>query len=90
MYRLGLEAILGITRLGATLKIDPCIPRHWPGFKVDYRYGSAHYKIRVENPSHINRSALPGQIQLDGKQVPGNLIPLVDDGQTHEVLVTMG
>ena len=40
MYRLGIEAILGISRVGNALKIDPCIPEDWPGFKVDYRFGT--------------------------------------------------
>ena len=87
MYRLGLEAILGISRVGIALHINPCIPRDWPGFKVDYRFGTAHYKISVENPNGVNRGIK--QIALDGKILPGNLIQLVDDGQPHEVYVLM-
>jgi cyclic beta-1,2-glucan synthetase len=90
MYRLGLEAILGITRVGETLKINPCIPRQWPGFEVDYRFGNAHYKISVNNPSNVNRGIQDGQVLLDGNPLPGSFIPLVDDGQMHEVRVTMG
>ena len=55
MYRLGIEAILGISREGNALKINPCIPKDWPGFKVDYRFGTAYYKISVENPEGVNR-----------------------------------
>lgn len=88
MYRLGIEAILGISKAGSSLNIDPCIPRHWPGFKVDYRFGSAHYKINVENPNEINRGIQ--QVVLDGNSLPGNVIPLMDDGQQHEVHVLMG
>ena len=88
MYRLGLEAILGISRAGNALNINPCIPRHWPGFKVDYRFGTTHYRISVENPSKVNRGIQ--KVLLDGKPLPGCLFPLVDDGQAHEVLVTMG
>jgi len=29
-------------------------------------------------------------IQLDGNPLPGHLVPLVDDNQTHEVRVEMG
>jgi len=90
MYRLGLEAILGISRVGEALKINPCIPRHWPGFKVDYRFGTTHYKISVENPHNVNRGTLRGQVLLDGNPLPDSLIPLVDDGQPHEVHVLMG
>jgi len=88
MYRLGIEAILGITRVGAALNFNPCIPKDWPGFKVDYRFGKAHYKISVENPNKVNRGIR--QVVLDGNPLPGSLIPLVDDGQPHEARVVMG
>jgi len=87
MYRLGIEAILGITKVGNSLTI---IPHDWPGFKVDYRFGSSRYKISVENPSGINQGTLNGHISLDGKILLDRLIPLVDDGQQHEVHVLMG
>jgi len=90
MYRLGIEAILGITRIGKVLSINPCIPRDWPGFKVDYRFGSTHYKINVENLKGIDRGTLRGLVSLDGKFLHDNLISLVDDGQPHEVQVLMG
>jgi cyclic beta-1,2-glucan synthetase len=88
MYRLGLEAILGISRLGDTLKISPCIPGNWPGFKVDYCFRTNHYKISVKNPAGVCRGVR--QILLDGKPLSGNLIPLREDGQPHEVRVMMG
>ncbi len=88
MYRLGIEAILGITRAGALLNINPCIPGVWPGFKVEYRMGSTHYRISVENPNKINRGVR--QIMLDGNLLPGSQVPLVEDGKTHEVRVVMG
>jgi cyclic beta-1,2-glucan synthetase len=87
MYRLGLEAILGVTRTGQALHIDPCIPGDWPGFKMQYRFGSSLYKINVDNTAGLNRGVL--KITLDGKQIEGPL-PLVDDSQSHEVFVLMG
>jgi len=88
MYRLGIEAILGITRVGNALKFNPCIPRDWKGFKVDYRFGNTHYKISVKNPNGVNRGIQ--QVLLDGVQLSDGLIPLVDDGLQHEVRVVMG
>ena len=87
MYRLGIEAILGITRTDNALNINPCIPRHWPGFKVDYRFGNTHYKISVENPHNINQGIR--EVLLDGVVISRGLIPLVDDGQPHEVRVLL-
>jgi cyclic beta-1,2-glucan synthetase len=88
MYRLGLETILGLTRQGDSLKIDPCIPGNWPGFQLTYRYGRTPYLVRVENPESVNRGVQ--QIVLNGVSLPDNRIPLTDDGRQHEVRVLMG
>lgn len=88
MYRLGIEAILGLRRSGDELVVNPCIPRHWPGFEIVYRFGQSHYSIGVENPNHVNRGiheiALDGTLQTSGK------IPLIDDGKQHHVRIIMG
>jgi len=88
MYRLGLEAILGLHRVGAdVLRVDPCIPESWPGFKLTYRYGGTTYEIAVENPDGVNRGVK--QVELNGDVLPGHEIPLVDDGKQHTVRVLM-
>jgi len=88
MYRLGLEAILGVSRVGNAIKINPCIPHTWEQFSVDYRFGTSNYAITVKNPKNVNQGI--SQIKVDGKLLPDDLIPLLEDGQTHEVLVLMG
>ena len=88
MYRLGVEAILGLTRRGDTLKIDPCIPGNWPGFQLTYRFGRTSYLVHVENPEGVNRGVR--QVVLDGMPLPDGPIPLSDDGRQHEVRVVMG
>jgi cyclic beta-1,2-glucan synthetase len=88
MYRLGLEAILGLRRVGAdVLQVDPCIPEDWPGFEMTYRYGETIYQISVENPDGVNRGVK--QVELDGEMLPGDDIPLVDDAGRHTVRVLM-
>jgi cyclic beta-1,2-glucan synthetase len=88
MYRLGLEAILGFRRVGQTLEINPCIPKKWPGYKVNYRFGSTCYRISVENPEKVNGGLQ--KVMMDGKPLSDSAIPLLDDGQVHEVQVVMG
>ncbi|MBC7788646.1 MAG: hypothetical protein H7Z74_01760 [Anaerolineae bacterium] len=87
MYRVGLEAILGFTKIGETLAIDPCIPRHWQEFTLRYRYGRSEYLIRVVNPDNVSRGL--GAVTLDGVPLEGRAIPLLDDGRPHEVLVSL-
>jgi cyclic beta-1,2-glucan synthetase len=90
LYRAGLESILGFRVQGATLVLDPCIPKAWPGFEIAYRYRSSRYEIAVENPSGVSRGVV--QLELDGvllasAEAP---IPLEDDGVTHAIRVVMG
>jgi cyclic beta-1,2-glucan synthetase len=87
MYRLGIEAILGLKREGAILHIDPKISRDWPQFEVDYRYGTSLYHIRVENPNHIESGV--ESVLLDEKRLPSNSVPLADDSREHKVIVIM-
>jgi len=88
MVRLGLEAILGLRRRGNSLQINPCIPRGWPGYELTYRHEGTVYHIRVENPGGVNRGVK--QATMDGDSLPNEEIPLLGDGQRHEVRILMG
>jgi cyclic beta-1,2-glucan synthetase len=90
MYQAGVESILGFHLRGSTLTIDPCIPRAWPGYEIDFRHHSARYEIVVENPQGASRGV--ATVELDGRLLPGvgAQIPLADDGVTHRVRVVLG
>jgi cyclic beta-1,2-glucan synthetase len=69
--------------------LDPCIPRAWPGYEIDFRYHSARYEIVVENPQGVSRGVASSE--LDGQALTGDgAIHLVDDGKTHHVRVVLG
>jgi cellobiose phosphorylase len=87
MYRLGMERLLGINRVGDTLKIVPSIPGEWKGFQINYRYGKAMYHIRVENPSGSMNGIY--ELKLDGEPLPEAVIHLKDDNQIHELVLTL-
>ena len=84
MYRLGMEAILGLQRYGDQLRIAPHIPTEWPGYEMTYRFGKASYHIQVINATP---KAATAQITLDGQALDDGHIPLKDDGHLHEVTV---
>jgi cellobiose phosphorylase len=88
MYRLGLDAILGIQLKGPVLHIDPCIPKGWPSYQVTYHYGATTYAIAVDNGAHVSRGVK--SITLDGQAMPANEVPLLDDGAVHQVQVWLG
>jgi cyclic beta-1,2-glucan synthetase len=89
MYRAGIEWILGFRVRGATLIIDPSIPKAWRHFDIVFLYHSARYEIAVENPHGVSRGVI--HVELDGNLLQENpvLIPLADDGVTHQVNVTL-
>ena len=90
LYRAGLEWMLGCRIRNATLLLDPCIPRAWPGFQVTLRYRGARYEIAVENPRGVSRGLV--SLQLDGETLPAQQgrVPLVDDGLTHQIKAILG
>ena len=70
MYRLALESLLGLRLEGDKLRIVPCLPESWPGFKLSYRYGETLYRIEVARDKNGSTE---------------HVIPLVDDGREHRV-----
>jgi cyclic beta-1,2-glucan synthetase len=82
MYRVGLETILGFTRRGSTLRIEPRVPRDWGEYAIEYRYGKSVYAITVRRAEGAGTS-----VTVDGTTSPDGTIALVDDGQRHEVVV---
>ena len=91
MYRAGLESILGFQLSGDRLRIDPCIPRSWREFEINFtpdRQGATRYFIKVENPHGICHGV--SRVELDGELQPTFEIVLASDGKQHNVRVVLG
>jgi cyclic beta-1,2-glucan synthetase len=89
LYRLGLEGVLGLRRVGGDgLRLEPHVPGEWEEYAITYRHGSARYRIRVENPRGVEGGVK--EVYLDGERLEGDLIPLQDDGGEHQVRVVLG
>ncbi|MFO1432694.1 MAG: glucoamylase family protein [Candidatus Competibacteraceae bacterium] len=87
LYRLIVEALLGLRLAVDKLQVAPCFPADWQAFKVHYCYRETVYHIVVQR--------LPGgsgetSLTVDGVAQHGNAIPLVDDGHEHVVEVRVG
>ena len=85
MYRVALETILGFTKRGDTLTLVPCVPHGWPGYAIEYRFGSTLYRITAELADAAGD--VGPALRVDGRPLAGSAITLVDDGAVHEVLV---
>ncbi|MFL5546754.1 MAG: GH36-type glycosyl hydrolase domain-containing protein, partial [Gemmatimonadales bacterium] len=85
MYRVGLEGILGFTKRGDRLFIEPRAPTSWEGYTIEYRYGTSVYVIQVKNPNAVRSEAV--EVTVDGSRSADGGIHLMDDGARHEVSV---
>ncbi|MEO7149597.1 MAG: glycosyl transferase family 36 [Rhodanobacteraceae bacterium] len=90
LYRAGMETLLGFRLRGASLRLDPCIPKAWPGFDIAFRYHSSCYTIRAENPQGVCRGIV--SVELDGSKLKDAsvAIPLADDGVQHRIRIVLG
>jgi cyclic beta-1,2-glucan glucanotransferase len=85
MYRVGLESILGFTKRGETLSLDPRVPSEWPEYTIEYRYGKSVYTITVERPAKATSGNQT--VTLDGQTLDSETIPLTDDGARHTIVI---
>jgi cyclic beta-1,2-glucan synthetase len=90
MYRAGVEGIVGLTRTGDTLHLNPCLPKDWPELNVTISLGAAHYDIAVRNPERSGRG-------IRSAVLNGRALTATDDGLTfplqdgdHQLTVVLG
>jgi cellobiose phosphorylase len=75
--------ILGIRPEHEGLRIDPCLPSAWDGFRARRRFRGADYRIEVSQERD-----LPGRVRrlvVDGRPVEGNVVPPAPAGTTVTV-----
>ncbi|MCH4886175.1 glycosyl transferase [Acidaminobacter sp. JC074] len=79
--------ILGIKPDYKGLRIDPCIPSDIKSYKVTRHFRKNHYEITVKNVSGQGHEVKT--IEVDGKKIEGDILPLFDDQKLHHVIVTL-
>jgi len=87
-YLAATQHILGIRPTYEGLLIDPCIPPEWDSFALSREFRDAVYQIEVSNPEHVCSGI--GSVHVDGRAIPGNVVPALRDGEVHHVQVIMG
>ena len=50
MHRAGIEGLLGLTRAGQDIILNPCFPKAWPQVTATVRIGGGSLEIMIENP----------------------------------------
>jgi cellobiose phosphorylase len=80
--------MLGIRPTFDGLAVEPCIPAGWDRFSVTRQFRGATYQIEVSNPEH--RCQGVRLMRVDGREIEGKVIPILNDGQLHRVEVVLG
>ena len=82
------QYILGLRPEAAGLRLDPCIPSNWNGFTITRIFRSKTYHIKVHNPDGVCKGVI--KMTVDGKNIPGNIIPFDLIGKEHIIEAWMG
>ncbi|HEY8391989.1 MAG TPA: glycosyl transferase [Capillibacterium sp.] len=82
------QYILGVRPTYEGLRIDPTIPHDWPEFEVKRRFRGKSFTIKVVNPHQVCHGV--AELKLNGKVLPGNLIPLDLMEEENLVEVVLG
>jgi cellobiose phosphorylase len=88
MYRLILESLLGLRLEVDRLHLAPCLPEHWAGLTIHYRYRETVYHIAIaQTPAGEAGKGGVTSVTVDGVEQDGQAIALVDDQVEHAVEV---
>jgi cellobiose phosphorylase len=79
IYVAATQWILGIRPTFEGLKVTPCIPESWSGFKARRVFQGVTYNIVVKRVGKGNRVLL----KVDGKPVSGDTVPFPPGGVTN-------
>lgn len=85
-YKAGIEYILGLKINKGYLKIEPCIPKEWKEYQVQYKWKESVYNIKVKNPE--GKSTGVKLIKMNGNKIE-EAIKLDGSGNIYNIEVEM-
>ena len=68
MYRAGIEGVLGLSRAGPDIILDPCFPAAWPELTASLGHGPDRCDIIILNPNKSGHGVQSAS--LNGKALP--------------------
>ena len=82
------QALLGIQPEYDGLAVNPCLPKNFGDLKIKRRYRDAEYYIDIRKPDGVEKGV--AWMEVDGKKIAGNQIPLIPGKKEYHVTVQMG
>jgi cellobiose phosphorylase len=87
-YQAATQWILGIRPEYEGLRIDPCLPSSWSGFKARRAFRGRIFDISVVNPDRVCRGV--AEMKVDGERMPGSIVGLDVPAGEHAIEVRLG
>ena len=85
-YIAGIEYILGLNIKNNNLTINPCIPKEWEEYFIQYRYGSSIYNIKVKNTNKTNELQ---KFIFNNQEIKEKEIKLIDNQKINDIEIIL-
>lgn len=85
-YVAGIQFILGLEIENDKISLNPCIPKEWEEYFIQYKYKESIYNIKVKNLSKSNKIQI---IYLNNEEIREENIKLIDNGKINEIVIIM-
>ncbi|OQB89792.1 MAG: N,N'-diacetylchitobiose phosphorylase [Verrucomicrobia bacterium ADurb.Bin122] len=80
--------LLGVRPEIEGLRIDPCIPKAWPGFKMTRTFRGKTVSIDVQNPKGVCKGI--ATLTVDGETVAGCIVPTEKIKDGSKIVAVLG
>lgn len=89
MHRAGIEGLIGLTRAGQSLSLNPCFPKDWPQVRITVKIDETFLTVVIHNPRRTGHTILSAT--LDGEALPptdgGVTLPM--QGKQQDLIITL-
>ncbi|EJN01743.1 glucoamylase family protein [Herbaspirillum sp. YR522] len=77
--------LLGLDIKADQLRIQPCLPQDWQGYRLEYSYQGTPYHITITQQQAGKAGQAASRYVVDGELQQQDFLTLVADGRVHDV-----
>ena len=85
-YIAGIENILGLKIENQNLSLNPCVPKEWEEYFIQYKFGQSIYNIKVKNIDKTNEIQ---KIIINNQEIKEKQIKLIDNQRINDIEITI-
>ncbi len=89
MYRAGIEGLVGLTREGNEIVLNPCFPKAWPEVSATVRLAGANLSIKIDNPNRTGHSVQAAEMDGTALEIRDGQVRVPLAEGDHDLVVTL-